>query len=174
MLDDKVRFGATYFYNDITGLIASGVIDGRSTNVNIGKATTEGVEAFASADLTDNLRLRADYTYTEARDDIADLWLLRRPRNKASLTVGWTPYDPLLLTATVLYVGESADIIRESFSTRTVLPSFTVVNVGADYKLDDNMSLYGRIDNLFDERYEIPDGFEATGIGGYVGIRFTN
>lgn len=174
LLDDKVRFGATYFYNDITGLIASGVIDGRSTNVNIGKATTEGVEAFASADLTDNLRLRADYTYTEARDDIADLWLLRRPRNKASLTVGWTPYDPLLLTATVLYVGESADIIRESFSTRTVLPSFTVVNVGADYKLNDNMSLYGRIDNLFDEHYEIPDGFEATGIGGYVGIRFTN
>jgi vitamin B12 transporter len=79
----------------------------------------------------------------------------------------------LLISGSVLYYGNSLDIDRSTFAN-VILPSFTVVNVAADYKLTDTMSLYGRIDNLFDEHYENPDGFLATGIGVYGGIRFTN
>lgn len=170
LLADKFRFGATYFYNDITDLIVSGL----NTNINVGQARTEGVEVFAAADVSDDLRIRADYTYTEAEDELTGLPLLRRPRDKASLSAGWTPFDSLLLTGTILYVGEATDIRREAFSTRVTLPDFTLVNVAADYRLNDNMSLYGRIDNLFDRQYENPDGFEQTGIGAYVGVRFNN
>jgi vitamin B12 transporter len=175
VLGGHVQFGATYFHNDLTQLIQSAFdpLTFRSTLVNIGSAKTEGVEVFASADITDDIRVRADYTYTEATNEDTGAWLQRRSRHKASFNVGWTPTDKLLLTGSVLFYGESLDLDRSTFGP-TILPSFTVVNVGADYKLNDNMSLYGRIDNLFDERYEIPDGFEATGIGGYVGIRFTN
>jgi hypothetical protein len=42
-----------------------------------------GLEAFAAGIVNPRLRLRADYTYTEARDDTAGLALLRRPVNKA-------------------------------------------------------------------------------------------
>lgn len=168
----RVQFGATYFDNDLTNLIVSGP-GPTFQNLNVGRARTEGVEVFASADITDELRVRADYTYTEARNEITHEDLLRRPRNKASLSVGWTPVSPLLLSTTVLYVGETADIDRSVFSTVT-LPSFTLVNIAADYKLNDNMSLFGRVDNLFDRKYENPDGFEQTGIGAYVGIRFNN
>jgi len=73
----------------------------------------------------------------------------------------------------VLYYGDSLDIDRSTFAN-VILPSFTVVNIAADYKLTDNMSVYGRVDNLFDHHYEIPDGFLATGIGIFGGIRFTN
>lgn len=44
--NDRVRFGATYFHNDITNLI-----DFNSTftsNANIGRATTQGAEAFGT------------------------------------------------------------------------------------------------------------------------------
>lgn len=171
----RAQFGATYFRNDITDLIESTYDPTTfvSTYANVGKAKTDGVEAFISADLTKDLRIRADYTYTQATNEDTGGWLLRRPHNKASVTLGWTPTDKLLLTGAVLYYGDSLDINRATFENE-ILPSFTVVNVAADYKLTDNMSIYGRIDNLFDEHYEILDGFLATGIGAYGGIRFTN
>ncbi|WP_045836526.1 TonB-dependent siderophore receptor [Hyphomicrobium sp. 99] len=169
----RAQFGAIYFYNDITNLINSGFDSGHWTYVNVGKAKTSGVEVFASADITDSLRVRADYTYTEATNEDTHTQLLRRPRNKASLQAGWIPYDPLLLTASLVYIGETADIDRSTYATITQ-PGFTLVNVAADYKLKEGVSLFGRIDNLFDKRYENPNGFEGTGIGVYGGLRFTN
>jgi vitamin B12 transporter len=171
----RAQFGATYFNNDISGLIESSYNPETfiSTNINIGKAKTDGVEGFVSVDVTKDLRVRADYTYTHATNEDTGAWLLRRPHNKASVTAGWTPIDKLLVTGSVFYFGDSLDIDRATFENE-ILPSFVVVNVAADYKLTDNMSIYGRIDNLFDERYEIPDGFLATGIGAFGGIRFTN
>ncbi|CAA2139235.1 TonB-dependent siderophore receptor [Hyphomicrobium sp. ghe19] len=167
----RAQFGATYFYNDITNLITSS--DDFTTYVHVGKAKTSGVEVFASADITESLRVRADYTYTEATNEDTHKQLLRRPRNKASLSAGWTPYDPLLLTASLVYIGEAADIDRSTYANVT-LPGFTLVNVAADYRLRDGISLFGRIDNVFDKHYENPNGFEGTGIGAYAGLRFTN
>lgn len=171
VLGGRAQFGATYFYNDITNLIDSNAT--YTSYANVGKARTSGVEAFASADITANLRVRADYTYTEATNEITHTELLRRPRNKASLSAGWTPYDPLLLTASLVYIGETADIDRATYANITQ-PGFTLVNVAADYKLKEGVSLFGRIDNLFDKHYENPNGFEGTGIGVYGGVRFTN
>lgn len=175
ILNGHAQFGATYFRNDISDLIDSGYdpVKGHLTYINVGKARTEGVEAFVSADITQDVRVRADYTYTEATDADTGVWLKRRPRNKASFNVGWTPTEKLLLTGSVLFYGDSLDIDRVNFRN-VILPSFTVVNVAADYKLTDNMSVYGRIDNLFNEHYEIPDGFLGTGIGVFGGVRFTN
>ncbi|HML27394.1 MAG TPA: TonB-dependent receptor [Hyphomicrobium sp.] len=175
IFSDRAQFGATYFRNDITDLIES-VYDPTtfvSTYANVGRAETDGVEAFVSADLSKDLRLRADYTYTQATNEETGAWLLRRPHNKASVTLDWRPTNKLLVTGAVLYYGDSLDINRATFKNE-ILASFTVVNVAADYKLTDNISIYGRIDNLLDEHYEIPDGYLATGIGAYGGIRFTN
>lgn len=170
ILSDRARFGATYFYNDITNLIDYN--DMFTTNINIGQATTEGVEIFAAADVTDRVRVRVDYTYTEARNEDDDSQLLRRPRNKASLSVGWTPIDPLLLTGSVTYLDDAADF--ERFGSISVREDYTLVNIAADYKLNGNMSLFGRIDNLLDESYQDPLGWEGTGIGAYAGVRFNN
>lgn len=171
----RAQFGATYFRNDLTNLIESAYDPTTFTSTfgNVGKAKTDGVEAFVSADLTKDLRVRTDYTYTQATNEITGAWLLRRPHDKVSVTALWTPNEKLLLSGSVLYYGDSLDIDRATFKNE-ILPSFTVVNVAADYRLTDTLSIYGRIDNLFDEHYEIPDGFLATGIGAYAGIRFTN
>jgi len=64
------RFGSTYFHNDITNLIqsVSDPVTFSSTNVNIGKAITEGTENFVAATITDRVRVRADYTFTRTVD----------------------------------------------------------------------------------------------------------
>src|ERR1700692_424788 len=48
--------------------------------------------------VTPRLNLRADYTYTVAKDDTTDEELLRRPKNKGSISAAWTATNRLTLS----------------------------------------------------------------------------
>jgi vitamin B12 transporter len=176
VFDNRFRFGATYFHNNITNLIEFTPFDPVtfiSSNANIGRATTRGVESFASLAITRQFGVRADYTRTIAIDDDTGLELLRRPKNKASLTATYAPADPWTLSATLLRVGDWLDFDR--FGTRTLTaPGYTVVNLAGSYKVTDNASLFGRIDNAFDRHYEDPTGFLRPGIGFFAGVKLNN
>ena len=89
------------------------------------------------------------------------------------MTAIWTPIERLTLTTTVLLVGEWADIDRATFD-RVTQPGFVVVNVAGNYAVNDHVTAFARIDNLFDERYQDPNGFLRPGIGIFGGIRLTN
>src|SRR5262249_62098004 len=54
-----VGAGATWFHNDIKNLIAPNA--SFSTDINVGKAKTQGVEAFLAWNRNDVLSLRPDY-----------------------------------------------------------------------------------------------------------------
>ncbi len=171
---DRFRVGATYFHNDITNLI-EGTTDPMtfvSTYVNVGRATTQGVEAFAAFALTSRLNLRADYTYTEARDDLTGLQLLRRPANKASLTALWKATDRLSVTAQVLYVGPWLDYNRPG-TEELMAPGYTLVNLAANYAVTDRVNVFTRINNLLNQQYEDPLGFLRPGLGIYGGVTVT-
>jgi vitamin B12 transporter len=172
-LFNRARVGATYFHNDITDLINPAFVGGVFTNVNIGQAETDGVEAFAAVNVTEQLKLRADYTYTKAIDAITGQELLRRPRHKTSLTAAWTPTDALTLSATVLHVSSWQDIDRSTFATITQ-EGYTVVNVAGSYVINENVTAFARIDNLFNEHYENPNGFLHPSFGIYGGVRLAN
>jgi vitamin B12 transporter len=178
---DRVRFGATYYHIDITNLIESEPIPGLfvfgnipvQTLVNIGQARTSGVEAFARLAVTERLTLRGDYTLTNAVDADTGLDLLRRPRHKVSATAAWTPIDPLTVSATVLHVSSWADIDRETFAPVRA-PGYAVVNLAANYTVTEQVAVFGRIDNLFDNHYQDPSGFLRPGLGIFGGVRVTN
>jgi vitamin B12 transporter len=169
LAEERVHFGATYFHNDITNLIAANATF--TSLINIGAATTEGVEAFASLAVTDRFKVRGDYTYTDAIDDTTGLELLRRPRHKASLNLVWLPTDRLTISATALYVGSQVDGNRSFSIQRLDTDPYFVVNLAADYDLGKSVTLFARIDNLFDRRYESPTGFQRPGFGVFAGIR---
>jgi vitamin B12 transporter len=171
LLNDRVRFGATYFHNDIENLIVTNAA--RTSYANVGKATTKGVEAFAALELTPEFKVRADYTFTLAKDEIARQELLRRPRHKASLTAAWTPVEKLTLSATLIYLGERVDGNRDFSISRMRAPGAAIVNVAAEYKLSDKLTAFGRVDNLFDKRYENPVGFLVPGLSAFAGLRAT-
>jgi vitamin B12 transporter len=176
LFNDRVRFGSTYFHNNITNLI-QGVVDPAtfsSTNVNIGKAITEGTENFVSAAVTDRIRVRADYTFTRTADVMTGLELLRRPKEKWSANVIWNPIDPLTVSATVLHTGSFIDASRDFTIPRLLAPGYTVVNVAADYVISDQVKVFGRVDNLFNVHYQNPTGFLQPGLGVFGGIRVAN
>jgi vitamin B12 transporter len=74
LLNDRIRFGATYYHLDFTNLIDCTT----NTCLNIGKAVTYGAESFASFAITRGLNVRVDYICLIARNEITDQELLRR------------------------------------------------------------------------------------------------
>ncbi|WP_249149000.1 TonB-dependent receptor plug domain-containing protein [Bradyrhizobium manausense] len=176
LFNDRVRFGSTYFRNNITDLIQSmsDAVTFTSTNVNIGKAITEGTESFVAAAITDRLRVRADYTFTRAVDATAGLELLRRPKERWSANVIWDPIDTLTLSATVLHVGSFVDGSRDFSIPRLLAPAYTVANVAAEYLVTDQLKVFGRVDNLANAHYQNPTGFLQPGLAVYGGIRLAN
>ena len=143
-------------------------------SLDVGQATTSGVEAFTSVVVTDRIRVRGDYTFTRAIDDTTGLELLRRPRHKATAAAQWNPIDPLTLSATVLFVGPWIDGNRNFSIPRLTAPGYTVVNLAGNYVIDENVTIFGRIDNLFDKHYQNPTGFDRPGLGIFGGIRLVN
>jgi vitamin B12 transporter len=167
---DVLTGGATWFHNDIKNLIISGPPPTFAPG-NIGKARTQGVESFVAWKALETLSLRADYTYTDAIDTTTvNKALLRRPRNKASLGADWQALPDLLLNATLLHVGPQVDVNRATFVNEK-LASYTVVNFAAQYRLNEAFSVFGRLENAFDNQYQSPDGFQRPGIGAYAGIK---
>ena len=169
LLGGVLTGGAAWFHNDIKNLIVNGPAPFFLFG-NIGRARTQGVEIFAAWKATDRLNLRADYTYTDAIDAATHLALARRPRNMLSLTGDWQALPDLSLDASLLVTGPQADIDRES-GARLKLGGHTMLNLAASYRLTDTWSMFGRIDNVFDENYQSPQGFLRPGIGATAGLK---
>jgi vitamin B12 transporter len=178
LLNDRVRFGATYFNNRIRNLIVNQFDPGTFTfiNNNVGQAKMQGVEAFVAAKVTEQLNLRGDYTVTYTRDETTGLGLLRRPGNKASVTAIWRPIDPLTLSATVLYVGSGVDVNRDTpvFVPRLDTSPYTTVNLAGNYDVNKNVTVFARADNLFNKQYQVPTGFLRPGLGVFGGVKVSN
>ena len=176
LFHDRVNFGVTYFHNDIKNLI-NNVFNLSSfsfTYVNVGAATTYGTETFASIAVTDQLKLRADYTTIVTRDETTGLGLRNRPGHKESLSAIWSPNQQFTLSTTLLYVGRAVEFNRDGTIPRVDSDAYTLVNIAGNYKVDDRVTVFGRIDNLLNRHYESPVGFDQQGFGAYGGIRVTN
>jgi vitamin B12 transporter len=166
----SVQFGATFFRNDIKNLIDSNA--DFTSYANVGRARTEGVESFVSYRPLSAYSARLDYTYTEAFDEIANTELLRRPRHKASLRNSWQATARLSIDATLLYVGSWLDGNRDFTNLMPLsAPSYTTVNLAANFAVNGNISIYGRINNLLDRKYEQPIGFLQPSLGAYAGVK---
>lgn len=174
LFQDRLKFGATWFHNDIKNLISFGPPP-NYPNINVNRAETHGVEVFAAAQLTDRLTLRTDYTRTVAVNSVTGDPLARRPAHKTGLTAIWQPTDALTLSATALWVSGWYDFDRPGLVFPAIKwSSYTLVNLAADYRLNERTTLFGRIDNLLDERYETPIGWLRPGFSAYAGIRVSN
>lgn len=166
-----LSFGSTYFHNDIRNLITDNA--DFTTFINVGRATTWGFENFATLALTETISLRADYTFTVAKDDIARQELLRRPKNKASLQANWQALPQLKLSGSLVFVGSWVDGNRDFTITRLKSDPYAVVNLAANYEVNERTTVFGRIDNLLNRHYQDPVGFDRPGIGVYGGVKVT-
>ncbi len=168
-LGAAVHFGATYFHNRIRDLITPDATG--STWANVGRASTGGIESFIACQPARQLKVRADYTYTQATDDVLHEELLRRPKHKGNLIVQWQATAALGLDLDVLTVSSWVDGNRDFSTPRLDAPPYTTVDLAAAWDLGRGWTLFGRADNLLDRRYQSPVGFLQPGLGVFAGVR---
>ena len=166
---DAVKFSGTYFHNAIRNLIDYN--SSFTSVVNVGRATTQGVETGFDWTVSPRLDLQANYTFTQAHDDTHQQTLLRRPKHKASVGAQVQATDDLSLSASLIYVGNWVDVARAGYPSGLVTGGYTTGNIAVTYALGHGLELFGRVDNIADRHYQDPVGFMHPGIGIYGGLR---
>ncbi|MFO7577312.1 MAG: TonB-dependent receptor [Pelovirga sp.] len=165
LFGESLLVGLTYFANDIQNYID---YDATSwTYANIGKLKTEGVESTLQWYPSTLFHVQVGYTYTDAKDG-DDVRKARIPLHQGSLDLHLYPVQSLQLTLGTLYTGTRAD-----GATAEKLKAYTLVNLAASYQLNENLKLFGRIDNLFDKDYEEVAGYGTAGLSAYAGVRLS-
>ena len=176
-LGEVATLGATYFDNRLKDEIFT-TYPAPTFTATPGNRTTkskqQGVEVTLSARPLPQLRIDANYTYLDAEEN--GTVEVRRPKNIASFNATWTSADDRFSgTVTVRYNGKQQDVAFLDpvfFSASNVtLKAYTLVNLDAEYKLRDNITLFGRVENLFDANYEEVFSYATPGIGAYAGLR---
>ena len=168
-LDNNALVYATYFNRKSSDLIAFSFTTFQSENID--EVDTDGIEMGFALQPTDGLNIQANYTLTNAinRSAGANLGnrLALRPQHSGSLTIDWQTPWRLKLGASVLFAGDSFD--NASNSVR--LDGYTLAHLRASYPLNDQLELYGRVENLFDTQYVQVAGFNTYGRNAHFGIR---
>lgn len=166
---ERINLGVTWFKSDIDDLMQV-VFDQflNSTYENIDEADIHGAEAFIHATPFDPLTVRLDYTYTDAEDDDTGDRLLRRPKHKLDMDVGYRPVPKASINLALNLVSDYADISRESGNTING-DDYVVLAVTAEYDINRQWRVFGRVENLTDEHYEPADGFQESDRGVFAG-----
>lgn len=176
-LNDRLQLSAGYFWNryrDLIQFVASPncPLDSApfgSCALNIGNASTKGLETSAQFALFKNLSLQAHYSKTFTRNLDNGLRLARRPVDLAGAGLSYQPIDPLRFNLEYRLVGGR---VNDAANTQT-MPSFRVVNVSATYNVTKQWQIFGRVDNLFDKDYEEVLFFGTPTRSGFAGVKFT-
>ncbi|RIA43694.1 vitamin B12 transporter [Hephaestia caeni] len=169
LLDGRVRVGATYFHRDTHNQIDFDL--GTFTYANIARARASGVEVGIALRPIDAFTVSANYTYTRARNRTPGANfghdLARRPRETVNFSADYRFPFALSLGGTVSVVGDSYD----DAGNVTRLDGYVLAGVRAELPVGERFALYGRIENLFDERYQTVFGYGTVGRAAYGGVR---
>lgn len=115
--------------------------------MNVDEAEIQGIELTAGF-ATGMLYHDVSYDYLDAKDKGLDKQLIRRSKDSAKWNVSYLA-DQWQLDVSAIYKGTSYD---DAANTKK-LDAYTLVDVAASYFVTDNLSVRGRIANLFDKDY---------------------
>ncbi len=163
VLKDKIFLSLTYFDQKYKNLIA-----GWYPPRNIAKAEVKGIEADADLKVSDTVNIKIGYAYLDSKDKETNKKLPRSPKDKVSISADYRKNN-LLLNVQYIYMGKQYDRAREGDE----LKAYSLVNLSASYKVSKEITLFGRIHNLFDQKYEEAKGFNTYGLSIFGGIRMS-
>jgi iron complex outermembrane receptor protein len=157
-------------YDDILPIPIPG-LTGFGYFANVGSTRRQGVEAEVS--LKSNvIQFQASYAFLDARfldalqvgsdspfaDDDGNIQILpgnqipRLPRHLIKANIEFAVTDAWKIGGDALYVSSQYFVGDES-NQFPKLPSYTVFNVHTSYQINKTFQIYGRVNNVFDNRY---------------------
>ena len=147
---------------------------------NVGRTRRQGIEA--QVNLTSKaLQLYASYALVDAR--FLDLLVLGSnspfadadgniqvvpgnripaiPRNRVKFGMDYWITDAFKVGGDALFVSDQY-FVGDDSNQAPKLPSYAVFNLNASYQVTKNIQIYGRVDNVFDNRYAVYGTFFQT------------
>jgi vitamin B12 transporter len=110
---------------------------------------------------------RLEAIYQDPRDLADDSRLLRRTRE--SLTAALTrAFGPVQLGSTCWPVATA----RIWLPHRLTLDGYVLANSTAQWRATHSFALVARVENLFNEQYELVDNYNSAGRGVYFTVRY--
>jgi len=178
VISDRVKVTGTYFHRNVNDLIEGRPIPGNPFGCfraeNVGHARFNGVEWTLGIKIFSPLTLSANYTYLNWTTE--DGTLPRRPHNQGNVILNYLQ-DALNINLIANIVGRRDDFRAASPFGNIVAPGYVIVNLASSYTLPwrfsfaKEISLIGKIQNLFNKKYEQADGFRAPPLNFLLGFR---
>ena len=168
-IGEKQSFSLTLFRTEIDALIEFVVTDPETfegENRNVDRARIEGIELGWRYD-GPLWSAHAGATLQDPRDTATDLRLLRRARENYTLALA-RRLRGHVFALDVLYAGERRDF---GFPADISLPAYWLANLSARVAFSDRWTMFARMENLFDEDYELASGFNTMGRSLFVTLR---
>lgn len=148
---------------------------------NVGRTRRQGLEAEVNIK-SPTLQFQASYTFVDARfldaltlgsnspfaDADGNIQVLPGnqipaiPRHRVKVGVEYAVTDEWKVGGHALFVS-SQYLVGDQSNQYSKLPSYTVFNLHTSYQVTKNLQLYGKVDNIFDNRYATYGQFFDTG-----------
>lgn len=127
-----------------------------SDRVNVDRAAMNGIEATATWDASDVLRVAANYTFTRSEQKsgaFAGRPLNKMPRHMLNATLDWRASGKMNVWSRVNFRGRSSDYLSRTTMSQAT-PSFTFVDLGLNYQIARDLKLGLGIYNLLNKRVD--------------------
>ncbi len=179
-----IEASATWFHRTSSDLIDFVSCDGPLTGIcanrpygtyeNVARALSQGLEATLALHPVEGFTVSGSYTYLDAEDRSPGSLtfgrrLARRPSQSVTANVDYRWFFGLETGATLTAVGDSFDDPADARQ----LDGYVLLAVRASYPVTHNVSVYGRIENLADQRYQTVYQYGQPGRAAYGGIRLS-
>lgn len=161
-LHDKVSFDLTYFHNDFKDMVEWDPVTYKYKN--IGKAMTKGFEIGSKLLPFKRLSVGANFTYTDTEDKETGLELLRRPKRQFNLSLDWKFIDTADISFGITHAGSRKD------SGYITAKHYTRARMALSYDVTKNLRIMGRIENMFNRKYQEVTGYATPGRSFYGGL----
>ncbi|MGN7159263.1 TonB-dependent receptor plug domain-containing protein [Sphingomonas sp. SAFR-052] len=183
-LNGAVEASATWFDRTSKDLIAfvscfgvtTGVCVGKpnGTYDNIARAEAKGLEFALKLRPVEAFTVAAAYTWLDAENRSAGTAnfgrkLARRPADSLTVNADYRWAFGLGVGATVTMIGDSFD---NASNTRR-LDGYVLTDLRASFPVTERVEVYGRVENLFDERYQTIFQYGTPGRAAYGGVRLS-
>ena len=118
----------------------------------------------------DDLTLDAGFAYNHyTMTNLPHPWY--RPATEGDLKISYTFDDKLALNAFFLYQGGRYDGEVNVGGSSSKMKDVFDLGLGADYKIKDGFTVFAKLDNVANQKYQIYYNYPVTGIQFYAGVK---